>query len=219
MQGMWPILRRLNARRRLCGLVAGALSLALAACGSGRAALGTASMRLAATGVPASASPSANVPAPAPPTPVAAAVAVRACTAADVKAEAQEQGATGAVGGSILFRNIGPDDCTLRAPAAGIPVVRIKDSAGGTLSVREQGLTGSTAVSALSIAPGSAAYVSFVWTNWCAPSPALPLAVALAVPGALDEIAALLAGSGPPRCDDESAPSVLSVGAFTRAAP
>ncbi|MHB8516637.1 MAG: DUF4232 domain-containing protein [Dehalococcoidia bacterium] len=203
--------------------IAGALSLA--ACGGGNNRTATVT-----SAAPTASTPGAQTPTPPPVNAVASATVpgggaqtavpttppgVRACAPSDVTARVAEQGATGSLAGSIIITNASATDCTLSPPAgAVVPRVVIADAKGTVL------VTGSAAAAAAGttvlLKPGEKAFVVYVWSNWCGAAPAAPLHVTVSAPRA-DIVATLAGGStaaATPRCDDSSAPSILSVGAL-----
>ena len=143
-------------------------------------------------------------------------VAVAPCTAKDIHSfNGMLQGATGTMLGVIYVRNVSQRPCAL----GGRPRVQIMTRAGRIFPTRERtfalGTTGARPRSML--LPQQRAVLHLDWSNWCGTwsGPAgtfrrLYLRVTL-TNGPRLRLPLL---TGRPRCDQPSAPSLLSVSAF-----
>lgn len=153
------------------------------------------------------------------PTPV---VIAQACLATQLDAgDAGWEGATGSLAGGFLVRNMSNERCRLE----GRPAIRIVDAAGRPLDV--------TVVAAPSPSPrpivlgphqsapvlheepsGGLASETLQWFNWCGFAPKEPLKLTVTLPEGGVLHVPIIFGSGTPRCDEPTAPSLLSVASF-----
>ncbi len=196
--------------------------LLAAACSSGGA--GGSTRTPAPAGTPAvvstSTAPSLKTPVGTATTVAAAApgAGVSGCVGSSLRATAGYQGATGSLGGSVTVTNDSSAPCTLQ----GQPQLRIEDGDGRALQVAPIAPPGmTTEANLIELPAGGKAFVTFIWTNWCASQPKGPLSIVVPLPAPQGEVAAPVEGSSAthvetPRCDSTSEPSVLSVGVFTR---
>jgi hypothetical protein len=148
------------------------------------------------------------------------------CLASQLRPHVFLQGATGSLAGGIELTNVSTGACSL----VGTPRVSF---AGATSKWRpgpppKDALTPRDALadpvgSLRALAPGKTADVGLWWSNWCGHGH-----VATGNPGRPPSALLLGLGHGTtlalrliraPRCDDPSAPSVLSVGAYTPVLP
>lgn len=140
------------------------------------------------------------------------------CTAVDVLAESNLEGATGSLAGGIVVTNDGVAACILSGPPRSVEL-RSGDDVLDIALTTYPGLLADSLEAAppILLEPGDKARSFINWTNWCAGSlPSLEMQVVL--PDGSDPMfVALESGSGPattPRCDNPAAPSSLGVFAF-----
>ena len=138
-----------------------------------------------------------------------------AATAEELTATATWQGATGSLAGRILFTKWGSAPLTLQ----GVPQVAIQDASGAALQVQMEAMAATSQAGPVTLQPGARAAVQFVWRNYCGLKPAGPLSLRVTLPSGEQIIAPVLDPTGAPlgdtpRCDEPSAASALTVGAF-----
>ncbi|HEX5501506.1 MAG TPA: DUF4232 domain-containing protein [Thermomicrobiales bacterium] len=135
------------------------------------------------------------------------------CAAGDLAASLAWQGATGALGGPLVFVNQSHAPCAL----TGRPGVALVDGQGRTLSAQQQdgppvhGATGAGVI----LQPQQGAIAIVQWRNWCGQPPAAPLAALVTLPGNGGQLRAVIPGPpATPRCDQPGAPSTLAIAPF-----
>lgn len=133
------------------------------------------------------------------------------CTAAQLRASAFFQGATGSLAGGVKLRNVSARACTL----AGFPRLRLTDERGRSLPVavghsrpRWEFSTAPGNWPYQTIAPGKSSGFDVWWSNWCGKPARLVFRVAL--PGGSRK-AAWPTG---PRCDAPGEPSGVTVSPY-----
>ncbi len=147
------------------------------------------------------------------------------CSAADLSATADYQGATGSMAGSIVFTNTGSGPCTLQGTAN----VQILDENGHVMTTIQKKMTLDGSETPVTLQPSGQASLFFVWSNWCPPGVA-ETSAASPVPGGVSmhvtlggdqsmlnvAVRHVDGGSGTlvPRCDAPNSDSTLSVGFF-----
>jgi hypothetical protein len=144
-----------------------------------------------------------------------------ACTAADVSAESNFEGATGSLAGSIVITNAGLAGCVLYGPPLAVEL-RSGDHVLSVSLTTYHGLLADNPVPATAVllGPGERASSFVLWSNWCAGDLAT-LEMLVVLPdgsGPLRTSPEAIGGNGPvtvPRCDNPAAPSSLGVFAFT----
>jgi hypothetical protein len=139
-----------------------------------------------------------------------------ACTADRLHATAGWEGATGSLAGWVRVTSRAGASCSLR----GYPAIQLLDQQGRALPTRT-GRAGRSQVTPVLVRPGTAATVTFVWRNWCAPRPGL-LGLRVTLPGGGSVVPAVEAPTPrelAPRCDAPGAPSTLSRGPFAPQLP
>ncbi|MBF6600748.1 MAG: DUF4232 domain-containing protein [Dehalococcoidia bacterium] len=202
------------------------LGLALSGCrgGSGKktptSAPATVAPTAAATGTTAAATPvaSATVPGGSAPTPAPSTAGTVACVSADLQARANEQGVPGSIGGSLTLQNVSSRACSIgQAGASGTPEVSLVDASGASLKLQLSALPGLSLPNVV-LGANQSTSITFVWSNWCSPPPAAPIAVAVTLARGAKATAPIsgsdAAAGATPRCDDASQPSVLQVSGF-----
>jgi hypothetical protein len=163
--------------------------------------------------VPWSAAPP-RPPAPARPTVVPP--GTRACTADRLHATAGWEGATGSLAGWVRVTSRAGASCRL----GGFPAIQLLDQQGRALPTRT-GRAGGSRVTGVLVRPGTAATVTFVWSNWCGPNPGR-VGLRVTLPGGGTLLPAVQAGTPRglvARCDAPGAPSTLSRGPFAPQLP
>jgi hypothetical protein len=150
---------------------------------------------------------------------------VKACRAANLSAQADYQGATGSMAGSIILTNTGSGACVLR----GTPKMQLLDGNGQPLKTEQKTMTLDGTEQAVTLEPGQQASLFFVWANWCpagtaetaAASPidgGVSFQVTLPHDGGSFTVAAKRSDGTPdtlvPRCDALDRASTLSVGSY-----
>jgi hypothetical protein len=143
----------------------------------------------------------------APAGPAAVPPGTPACTADRLHATAGWEGATGSLAGWVRLTSRDRAGCRLR----GYPAIQLLDQQGRALPTRT-GRAGGSQVTGVLLRPGTAATVTFVWSNWCGPRPGL-LGLRVTLPGGGSLVPAVEAGTPrglAARCDAPGAPSTLS---------
>jgi Protein of unknown function (DUF4232) len=139
------------------------------------------------------------------PTAAASAAAPAACSAADVSATGGPWGgAAGSRGADVAVTSTSGSPCVLLPR----PVVAVLDAAGDVvLEARPVVATGTPMLSA-----GSSAHFSIMFSNWCSPSPKLPLRPVLALDEGFVEIAGLTLTTvdALPPCNGPGQPPTIS---------
>ncbi len=153
---------------------------------------------------------------PAPVRPAAVPPATPACTADRLHATAGWEGAGGALAGWVRVTSRAGARCRVD----GYPTIQLLDQQGRALPTRT-GRAGGSQVTGVLLRPGTAATVTFVWSNWCGPNPGL-LGLRVTLPGGGTLLPAVQAGTPrglTARCDAPGAPSTLSRGPFAPERP
>jgi hypothetical protein len=151
----------------------------------------------------------------APARPAAVPPGTPACTADRLHATAGWEGATGSLAGWVRLTSRDRAGCRLR----GYPAIQLLDQHHRALPTRAGRAGGQ--VTPVLLRPGTAATVTFVWSNWCGPRPGL-LGLRVTLPGGGSLVPAVEAGTPrglAARCDAAGAPSSLSRGPFTLQLP
>jgi hypothetical protein len=187
--------------------------------------IATAALMVLAAYSPASASRS---PSPSFASPASAGLdAPPPCVAADLTATGQvgieSTYYQSTLGGTIVFTNASSQPCELQ----GIPVVRIVDASGATLSVAQTLGTGPPPPGPLVILrPEGKAFSSIAWTNFCQQPPppgpyslrvTLPVAGTLAAP--FSSVPPFTAVPPGPPCEAPASPSTIAVAPFQPVVP
>ncbi len=191
----------------------------------------SASAEVASSGPPASAVAlvpwSAATPPPQPrlPTPRPVPPGTRACTAADLAATADWQGATGSMAGGIVATNVGSTACVLDGPPSDVVVHAGPTTMPTTYAGdRGHGPDGAIPSGPALLEPGERGVWWLSWTNWCG-SDLVASSVTVTLP---DGSGPLVAGPDPsspnpglgtPRCDAPDDPSSLTVFSFVAQPP
>jgi hypothetical protein len=153
---------------------------------------------------------------PAPARPAAVPPATPACTADRLRAAAGWEGAGGSLAGWVRLTSRAGARCHLR----GYPAIQLLDQQGRALPTTT-GRAGGSQVTEVLLRPGTAATVTFVWSNWCGPRPGR-VGLRVALPGGVTLVPAIAAGTPrglAARCDAPGAPSTLSRGPFAPQRP
>ncbi len=144
---------------------------------------------------------------------------VPACSASNLRAEAEWVGAATHLYGDVTFANRSMASCVLQ----GQPTVRIIDGLGHPLPVRDMPVVGSWEQRPLRgvapddwrrgvLRPGRRAFAALEWSNWCGHAVRAPLTPSVILPGTGQELRArMLSRIGTPECVVPSKPSVLQV--------
>ncbi|HYU50260.1 MAG TPA: DUF4232 domain-containing protein [Candidatus Limnocylindria bacterium] len=131
------------------------------------------------------------------------------------------EGATGSLLGGFLIRNTSHEPCRLE----GRPAIKIVDAEGRSLDVRTVPAP-SPSPRPIVLGPKQAAPVlneepsrglaseTLQWFNWCGSAPKEPLKLTVTLPEGGVLRVPISFGGGTPRCDEPTAPSVLSVAPF-----
>jgi hypothetical protein len=136
---------------------------------------------------------------------------VAACQPADVAAQASEWGAAaGSRGMMVTVTNTSSTDCLV----SGSPGARLANASGTLAQVT--GAPGNSP--ALRVAPGASVTTVVLWSNWCDPIPAGPIAVTVIIPSG--EVAVTPDTVHPdvlvPPCMGPDGVNTLSTGDFQR---
>jgi hypothetical protein len=167
---------------------------------------------VSATGAPASIQPT-----PTPATSTASSVpVVPACTAGQLRIDAQLDGAMGSLGGELLASNYSSTTCTLR----GVPAIALLDDRHHPVDgVDEQRTSPSWKVDRepkpegwpiVTLGPGDVSSVRLRWSNWCGASAPL---WQLALGGETTQVYGMDSYGTPP-CNGADQPSILEIGPF-----
>jgi Protein of unknown function (DUF4232) len=152
----------------------------------------------------------------APARPAAVPPGTPACTADRLHATAGWEGASGSLVGWVRVTSRAGASCRL----GGYPAIQLLDRQGRALPTRT-GRAGRGQVTGVLVRPGAAATVTFIWRNWCGPSPGL-VGLRVALPGGGTLVPAVEAGTPrglAARCDTPGARSTLSRGPFAPQLP
>jgi len=136
------------------------------------------------------------------------------CRAADLRATAGLQGATGSLAGAIGVKNVGAKACTV----TGRPRLKLLGN-GHDLRVREVPIPPSwngqlvpKGYPRLLIGPGESVEARVFWSNWCGGATG-PLSLSIELPGGAGRLTAPLQ-PGTPRCDAPRSASTIQVEHF-----
>jgi hypothetical protein len=216
--GIPPTLRP-RARRRIAlnGVVALAVVVALGggAVGvlstfdrAGVSEVGGGPKATAAPAVSASSEPSSSAP---------ASSSLPACTAGQLRVDAQLDGAMGSLGGALLLSNYSSTTCTLQGRPT-ITLLTPKHRVISDVDVvatapywKVNRLAKPAGWPVVKLRPGAVAMVRLRWSNWC--GKAIPL-WQIGVPGGGTTWVYGIDGYGPPPCNGQGQPTLIEIGPF-----